>query len=311
MKNIVRHPLFLPLLFVLLFILGSLTTFYGFHILIPVITFYGRGLLNFLPTILTMAVPLFSIIVLWIYIHNKNIKSKWKTIYIYGLILTGVMFAAIIFQIIIITFIYGWNGLSTSVTPLFPFDVLVFQILFLILGIICLVYSYKNRNMFLVETTFPKLKKGKAVAFSFMVAFSEYFFGILALIPDVYFDGYFDPNWWMIIPTLMLNLLPLAMMILYSLYKHHFKSDKFYFVSLLSLAVVVFVIGALLLIANIVNSKYIYQSMQPFYQLGLTLNIPFAVILLPIGTIILLIVATIRFLKNNKTYEKETNKQKE
>ena len=218
------------------------------------------------------------------------------------------MFIALIFQILIITFIYGWNGLSTTLTPLFPFDVLVFQILFIILGVTCLVYSFKNRNMILVEATLPKLKKGKVVAFSFMVAFSEYFFGILSIIPDVYFDGYLDPNWWMIIPTLMLNLLPLAMLILYFLYQHHFKSDKFYFASLLSLGVVVLVICVLLLIANIVNSKYIYESMQPFYQLGLTFNIPCAVILLPIGTIIILIVATIRFLKNNKTYEKETNK---
>lgn len=305
MKKIFSSPLFIPILFIFLFLFGSLTSFYGLFLFIPVITHYFRGLLNLLPTILTYAIPLFLIIILWIFIHNKNVKSRWKTIYICGLILTGVMFICLISHLLIMGFIYDFK-ISTSISPLFPYDVLVFQIIYFAIGIICLIHSYKTRDLLFVAPTFEPLKKRKVVAFSFMVALCEYFLGILVIIPDVYFDGYIDSNWWMIIPTLLLNLLPVSMLIIYFLYKHIFNTRKFFLVSLISLICVTLVLVFLLLVSYIVNPKYIYESMQPFYQLGLTINIPFTIFLIPIGTIILLIVATRNFLKNNNTYEKET-----
>lgn len=308
MKNLAKLPHFKQILFVIILFISCIATFHGFALFLPICTTYMTRGFEILPSMISIiAGPLFTLIMYWIYINAKNQQRKWKTLNIYGIVMTALMLVCAIAHIITMSTHFGF-GLFGNVSYLFPYDVLVMQILFMALGILSIVYSIKTREYRnVVPTVAETISKGKIAAFSTVVAFATHFAGAAIAFPYVLIDGYFDPNWWAMIPMLLMFYIPIAMVLTY-LYYLDTKDDKVYYRGLLIIGGAFAILLIWVLIAFAVNPRFIYESMCPFFLFGFSLKIPLGFYILLGLSLVLLLIAGVKFIikyTSKKKYEQE------
>ena len=299
MSKITNLKYFKEVLLAFLFIIGSFFTYQGVFLALPFVTNYGRGLFTYLPTFLLMGVPLFSFIIFYLFYHVYNYQTKWRLIHIYAVSLIIIMVYSIIDQILVNSLLIGWDKVFGVITPLFPFDVLVGQVISLFIGIIALIWCFKHKSYKLIEKTSDiVVKKRHYVAFIFMAAFSMYFLGDLMTIVT-YFNEPIDSNWWGMIPFLLeMLLLPLALL-LYVIYEHKDEKDKskFQLKGIVILGSITLFIGLYMLIVSFINPYIVQDSLGGFYCIGYAIKIPFGIFIILFGTILVLTLSIINLVK--------------
>lgn len=284
----------------ILFFVASLSIAYGWFLFVPIVTHYGRMLATYFPTFLTFGVPLFSFYMLWMYWHTNNLANKLRVLKVYSLSLIVLMGLCIPFHLLSINVSFGWNGIYGVLTPLFPYDLLALMVLYLSLGIIILIYVIKHKNYALVPLTIKNpLCKRAFVAMGFSSAFVAYFFGVFFEI--FFIMDYIDPNWYGMIPAIVLNLLPIASFVMFATYRHQVDEDKkrkIYLFSLASLSLSTLLLLLWVLIAVLINPYLFPQSLSNFYMLGYAAK-------MPIGFFIIIILLFVEYLISFIRYRKK------
>lgn len=299
MSKITNLKYFKEVLLTILFIVGSFFTYQGVFLAFPFITNHGKGLFTYLPTFLLMGVPLFSFIIFYLYYHVYNYQTKWKLIHIYAVSLLIVMGYSLIDQILVNSLLIGWDKIFGVITPLFPFDVLVGQVISLIIGIVAIVWCYQHKSYKLITKTSDIIvRKRHYAAFIFMSAFAMYFLGDLMTVVT-YFNEPIDSNWWGMIPFLLeMLLLPLALF-LYVLYEHKDEKDKikFQLKGIIILGSSTLIIGLYMLIVSLINPYIVQDSLGGFYCIGYAIKTPFGIFIIIVGDLLVLTLSIINLVK--------------
>lgn len=307
MKRLLNAKYFKDTFLAIIFFISSICTYYGIFSSIPFVTSYGRGLLNYFPSLLVFMVPLFSFIIFYLYYHFDNYQTKWKMIKIYGLVLTIAMSLMIVLQIITISLLLKWK-LMRSVTPLFPFDILTLSILFLIVGIISLIWCKCHHDYSLVAATATKkYKKRYYVALIFMIIFSTYFLGDFISMYNL-FGSRIDENAWGFAPFLLEMLLLSLALFMYEIYSRQTEEldkKRWYFKGILITSISSILIFIWIIIVLIINPFIVHDSLSLFYPIGYAVKIPFGIILIAIGMVIILISSTCKYIKRYHTKKKD------
>lgn len=312
MKKLLENRYFKMAALGILFLLSSFFTYYGFYLVVPMITSYGRFTLNYLPVVFTFWTFLFSFMMLWLFIHNKNKNNQIIIAKIYGLVVTIIESISLIIHIIMISVQYGWNKVSHVVSPLFPYDVLLLMILFLSIGVFVLVLAFKKQKEIDVkDNNSPQImKKRTYVGFLVLTPFTNYYLGLLLSSFNV-MDS-FDQNIYGMIPIIISFVIPYLSIALFFLYQHFFKKYKFQIIALFSLLGFTVIIYTYILIALLINPSLIIESMTNFFVLGYAIKIPLGLYINIVITFTIEIVAAIKFIKKTRKllYEQKQNENK-
>lgn len=300
MKKILAHPLFRPIAFGVLFVIACVMTRMGFVLMVPIITNSGRYLINALPALLGCWLPLVSLIFLWMKWNSKDIARQWNFCFIYGLLITGVSALLLADQIILSAAEYNWTLHATEISPLFPFDVIALDAIFLGIGIFTLVRCALTKSNRLVERTNEEIKTRTAVAVWFFLPFTCYFAGAtfsFATGLDTY-----DPNWPFMIPAFLSFFLMAEAMVLFILYKQGSEENKQkrHFLGIVIMLATIAVLGIWLGVGILVNPYLFPESLSQYYTLGYAIKIPFGVFFSFIGAIAPTIVSIVRYCKRYK-----------
>lgn len=298
MKNFAKLPYFKQILFAVILFITCISTFHGFLLLMPSCSTYFTRELEILPSLITVVGgPLFTLIMYWIYINAKNQSLKWKTLFVYGIVIAIASVLCLVLHIVFMITKYGFD-LYGNVSWLFPYDIIALQLIFIALGILSIIRSIKTKEYKNIPSTVQEvITKGKIAKFSVAICFATWFAGASLAFPYVLIDGYMDPNWWMMIPVFLLFYVPLLEVLAYLHYQDQKENkNKVYYKHLLTLCSLFAVLVIWILIAFIINPRFIYESMAPYFLFGFSLKIPAGFYICLVGSLVLLLIAGIKFI---------------
>jgi len=296
-RFLLEHPKTKWILIGLVYLLVAFLTAYGFYLITPIITSYGRDVLTFLPLILTFYVPLFLFISGTFYFSAKNIKSKQVAILVVGVSLSATMLFAFIYQTILIANTFGWK-LYHNATYLFPFDTWIFSFLYLCLGILLLIKAIKDRTLFKVTKTIQGIfsKRIYYVLLTIYFVFSTYLLGAFMFVFSL--CDHFDSNWLGIIPFTLLLLLP-SICLLYFLILKFSKKERSIKRELIAASIIAFLLIVLISWFYIVFSfvpTLIGDTLFALMPLGSAISKPVSLYMSILLTAIFVIILFIRCL---------------
>lgn len=290
-----------------LFFVASLFVAYGWFLFVPIVTHYGRMLLTYFPTLFAFGVPIFSFFMLWMYWHSVNVANRYRIVKIYSITLVVLMGICIPFHVLAIGLSFGWNGIYGTITPLFPYDLLTLMIIFLAIGIYLLMWVFRNEELKKVPITVKnQLRRRAFVAMAFVSAFTAHFLGLF--FQAFFIIDSFDPNWYGMIPAILLNLVPFMSLLMFVYYRHQ-KDEKakrkIFGLSLISLLSATFALLLWELIAVLINPYLFTQSLSNFYLLGYAIKIPLGYFLIIIMLFVEYLVIIIRYCKLRRMVKHE------
>ncbi len=284
-----------------LFVLASISAFYGTRLSLPIVTYYGRGTINTLPATLTFALPLFSFIVLWRYANTDTIASRWKTNLIYAITMIVVSLFNLLLILINLYLFFGWNFIVGTMTPAYPLDLFILNLVFLSIGGASLFFALANKNRRLDKNTEGRKKTLERyhVLSAFFICFAAYFFGEAIFGINNLIDNYIDPNLIFTIPVYLAFLLLTVQGVIFAIYTNSPEDKKIKrgLIGLLVLLGLTFIIFGWVGIGLLVNPYYFSESMQWEFAIGYTIKVPFGLIIIGLWVIIPSIVALIRMIK--------------
>lgn len=284
-----------------LFVLASISAFYGTRLSLPIVTYYGRGTINTLPATLTFALPLFSFIVLWRYANTDTIATRWKTNLIYAITMIVIPLFNLLLILINLYLFFGWNFVVGTMTPAYPLDLFILNLVFLSIGGASLFFALANKNRRLDKNTEGRKKTLERyhVLSSFFICFAAYFLGEAIFGINNLIDNYVDPNIVFTIPVYLAFLLLTVQGVIFAIYTNSpdDKKIKRGLIGLLVLLGLTFVIFGWVGIGLLVNPYYFSESMQWEFAIGYTIKVPFGLIIIGLWVIIPSIVALIRMIK--------------
>ncbi|MEA5061454.1 MAG: hypothetical protein VB015_03495 [Erysipelotrichaceae bacterium] len=285
----------------ILFVLSSISAFYGTRLSLPIVTYYGRGTLNTLPATLTFALPLFSFIVLWRYANTDTIATRWKTNLIYAITMIVIPLFNLLLILINLYLFFGWNFVVGTMTPAYPLDLFILNLVFLSIGGASLFFALANKNRRLDKNTEGRKRTLERyhVLSAFFICFAAYFFGEAIFGINNLIDNYIDPNIVFTIPVYLAFLLLTVQGVIFAIYTNSPEDKKIKrgLIGLLVLLGLTFVIFGWVGIGLLVNPYYFSESMQWEFAIGYTIKVPFGLIIIGLWVIIPSIVALIRMIK--------------
>lgn len=296
MKNIIKHPTFKLILFVLAYVLAGYFTYHAFFNVVPIIPNEGRGLLTQLPLILVHLIPIFAVSMVYLSAETYNVSVKWKIRFIAAISVTVTSAISLILQILFICLNKFTLGIQNAI---YPFDTVIFGSIFLLAGIATLVYCLLNKELKSVPNTSSYHVNTRAkVATIAMICFSNFFLGDFYSV--VYHFEYLGKNSLGMIPFVLTLLMPTLVLVLQLIYKVN-KNNP-----LTNLLIGGGVFGVLIIldvVALCINPLILSESLTPFFPLGYLFKTPFGLFLL-IGVFLIVyvfsLVKTILKYKNNK-----------
>lgn len=292
----------------LLFFIASLSTYYGWELFIPIVPHYGRLFDIYFPTLFTFGIPLLSFFMLWMYWHVPNVRTKWKIQLTYSLIVMILMAICIVFHLITIHNHFSWTSIYGVISLLFPFDVLAMMVIYLGIGIYVYIKAMLNKAIGKVEKTVPEVMRKRAyVGAGFIFAFTAYYTGLFFQFFSI-LDS-FDENWYGIVPTLIIFLLPLTSLILYVIYKHKItiNKQKVFIYSMLALLLACFLLFGWLMLAIYHNPYLFSESLSNFFMLGYAAKLPIGLMVLIILLFVELLIAIRRYARRYITLKDEVD----
>lgn len=298
-------------LFTLLFLVASITTFYGTRLTLPIVTYYGRGTLTALPATFTFAIPLFTLIVLWQYSQTDTIGKRWQLVLIYSIVTLVIATFNLVDLMFVAGLLYNWNFLVGVMTPAYPLDLILLNLIILAVGFAALFFTITNKKSkgSLETEGRVKISKGKHVLAGFFLAFATYFFGeaLFGLI-DV-FEGFLDPNIGLVIPAYLAFVMLAAEALVYVIYLYSPKELKVKrgligVISLLSISVLLII---WIVVGLSINPYYFSESLQQEFAIGYSIKMPVGLFVIALWVLIPSIIALVKFIKQlKKTKEQPT-----
>lgn len=293
-----NSPLFNRIALLILFILSCFTTYYSISCLVIIITHYGRLniIIKALPIAIGLFIPMITFIFHWFRMHTVNIASKYRLTRSYAILIFVMATSSLVLQIISNSTIIGWD-LYPTISPLFPYNLIVLDVVFIVLSINQFIYLIKNKELRKVPTTFPGVNKALLGVFSLFVGYACYFAGnVFTNCINMIGDGFFDTNFFLMIPVCIILILPCLVIMLNVVYIRmgHLeivKTKGLYVLGITYLASIIW-----LIISYIINPRFIPQSMTPFFQLGTAAKIPLGLIVTAVILFIILAFAFINLL---------------
>jgi len=295
--------------FTLLFLVASIATFYGTRLTLPIITHYGRGTLTALPATFTFAIPLFTLIVLWQYSQTDTIGKRWRLNLIYSIVTITVATFNLIDLMLVLGLLYDWNLIVGVMTPIYPLDLILFNLIILAVGFASLFFTIANKKFkgSLETEGRVNISRGKHVLAGFFIAFATYFFGeALFGVIDI-FEGFVDPNIVLVIPVYLAFLMLAVEAVVYVVYLYSPKESKLKrgligVITLLSISVLLFV---WIVIGLTFNPYYFSESLQQEFAIGYSLKMPIGLFIIAAWVVIPSIVALIKFILRLNKSKKE------
>lgn len=289
------------------YIFVSLLTFYAVRLALPIVTYYGRTSLYLLPAVFTYLMPLVVFYIILMSMYAKSIKGRLRFVKTLGFILLAISLFNLITISLCIGLLFDGKVIVNYVTPIFPLDVLIINILYLFASICCLLYQRIDRKYVLsVGVSTHALPTFKMVFCGIFLAFSTYFFGEFIFGFIFLQEGYVDPNWPLMIPHYLSFILPSVIFAFYIVYM--FIADpnlklKFGYISLLinyGLTLIVFI---WLFLGMILQPYLIAQSLQWEYEIGLAIKLPMGMFFTILACAVPLIVASVRMTKRSNIFK--------
>lgn len=277
------------------YLLGSICLYFAIYLAFPFISFGGRGMLTFLPTVLIYFFPLVLSLTFFIYFNMKNVKNKWQTLYYASIIFGSISIVLTIWHILVTSTTIGW-GLYGNVTYLFPYDTLLLGLLSCACWVYIFIHSLKTKEYNLVPLTIKekdeKLNKGPMVAY---LSFAAYFLGGFFFFFSLIGDGVLDSDFLFIVIVMLSYLLPLCGAILYALNRYFDLFNKkmlaiIYFASALLIAL-------LIVISVFINPYWIPHSISGLFPLGYAIKMPIGLFILALLLVVSGVTTLIRLLK--------------
>lgn len=305
-------------LLAILFLVASFATFYGTRLTLPIVTHYGRGALTTLPATFTFGFPLFSLIVYWQYSQTDTIGKRWKLGLVYSIVALVIATFNIIDLLFVLGLLYNWNFIVGIMTPIYPLDLILFNLIILALGCAGIFFTITNKKAKGSQETEGRVKilTRYHVLAAFFISFAAYFFGeaLFGLI-DVY-EGFIDPNIGLVIPVYLAFVLMAAEAVIYVVYVYSPEEVKVKR-GLIGVSVLIGITIALfawILIGLAVNPYYFSESLQQEFAVGYSLKMPIGLFIIGLWVLIPLIIALVklskRFVKSEKNIkELEQNEQ--
>lgn len=299
MKKLFENPIIKYVAFGVLYLIAALFVAFSVNIFAAIVANEFRYLLNYFPTIVALWMPLASACFLWMYWNSNNVASKWKIARMYGLVITAASFICLVAHILMISTEFGWR-LYNNMSWLYPFDILALLVIFLGIGIYALISSFKNKAFRDVEMTQPVTKRRVYVAMWFAICMSAYYVG--AGLKAFALMDHFDPNWWMMIPVILVNFLLAFSVGLYVWYKQGDEEDrkKRHFKAIVIILSTSAVLAIWILIGMLVNPYFFPQSLNSHYPLGYLIKMPIGLFIEIAGLIALYTVSIVKYAKGKK-----------
>ncbi len=298
-----------------LFVISSFSLYNAFNAFSTGVINYFSNTIYIIPPILDGLV-LSLLFIAFLFVVRLNDPSKlFKGFIITFIVMISILSLALIINILLTTIDYGWKDMNQSSFHQGLYMDMITEVLMIGLFIYPLVISikkYKKADYYKPVDTDEKpikIKFGNVLYVTFMTLLVQTLTGIFIVPLHIFFEGYFDPNWYGIIPVIIMGLSPLACYILYFIYKARKNDKKFYLISLLMVTITLFVSCAWTFVVYIIHPRFIYESMQPFFPIGMAINIPLAPVASILFTIMCLLVASIKYLRHY--HEKKNSQQKE
>ena len=277
------------LLLIILYIVGSVGLFYAVHLYFNFVSFSGKGLLTFFPTIICFILPLLSFFFAWLNTHHRNIQSKWRIKYYYSIIVLLLSVVSLATHIFDLIFTFKWNFYK-GVLPLFPFDVLGMFSFFFILSLVLFINALRHRSQSIEEKTRGDfLKVSTAIIFFVFVGVASYFYGGSICL---FFLIKFPPNYNVIfIIGVFFALIALTVeVLLYALYIHQPNGLKRQYQKLgLIIGFIYYVVVLIwIIVGTVVSPSFITDYLSNIFPL-----IKITVNNLPIGLIVIAVFASL------------------
>ena len=302
MKTFLRSALFKQIaLFALLFT-SCLSTFYAVYLMFPFISFEGRGVLTFLPTVLIYFYPIFSFAFLYAYVHRRNTASKWRVAYYYSITAGIINLLCLIWHIISICLTLGWK-LYGGISVLYPFDVLAFLLIAFGISLFIFIRCLIHREDAKAEITNPEvISKGMPWKVAFFVGAAAYFEGAALNSLMVIGDGYFDTNLIFMIPVLIAFMMPMISFMLFMVFNHlpEGSKKKMFLISLIILGSLFIVLLGWILAGYMVSPYFVPHSMSGLFPFGYAIKLPLGLLIIGLMELIVIIVALVKFIKKYK-----------
>ena len=297
------------LLFIVL-LLSCYSTFYATYLMFPFVTFEGRGILTFLPTVLLYYYPIYTFVFLFAYVHRKNKASKWVALFYYSVSAGIINLLLFIWHIISISLTLGWK-IYHGITPLYPFDTLAFLFIAFIICLVVFIHCIKNRSDRLIESDQEEILTNKQiVGYSWYIGTSAYFVGGAFSLFHLIGDGCFDPDFIFIIPVFLLFLTPMMCFVFFTFYKHakEEKKKKIHLIGNIICLSVYVALSIWIVLGYIVSPYYVPHSISGLFPFGYAAKTPAGFFVIALLVIIPLVVS---FVKYAKRYCKKNEQKQE
>jgi len=292
--------------YIILFILSSISTYYGIRVLFPVIQNIFRGTLILLPAFMIYSIPLFLLILFYIYSHTGSVSSRWRMLHLAGVILT--LFGLLTFFLINILVPIYFDGkyIFGGASPIYPLDIFIFSIISMIFGLSLLIMAFFNREeRRSQDILFRSSKIRNKVKMSFYLPFASYFFGLFIFGLHYFFEPMvYDSNWVFILFTYLAFPLPTLLLVFNRIYE--LKEDKSISVRLNYLSIIFAIslgVGLLIIISFLINPLYVAQSMAGEFFIDLIFKWPVGLLIIALLVLIpglFAIFKTYKDIKKNK-----------
>lgn len=262
-----------------------------------------KSLKMYLPLFLTYLVPVVSLITAGLNdkIHGTKLK---KTLFVFGIILTAFSSFTLIYTIFDIIFFLDGKIIYKSITSLFPLDMIVYNILYLVIGIMLIVSSKRAIEEHDIADV-PHHKIIFKIFGSFFVVLTTYFAGLLLFAPIM--ADYSFKHIGGMIPIFLLMIVPVAELIVYWFIYPLIKMEnkkRFVFHHSMYFISITLVLTIWVLLYELFNNSFIVEGNQAFFPITFAMSFPLGPVVIFLLCIIPPIVSLIiLFFKNKKPKE--------
>lgn len=288
-------------LWVILYIFASFGTCHAMFTLYTAIAHIGRLLEVVLPISTICFVPLFLFIMLRRYKNAVGHRMKWKI----GLGTVITLFIVSLYSLIsTIVIASNTTGLDNIVTPFFPLDIIVIDVLILLTSLAGVYFLVKYRSWLKEKKQMQQIKEYINVLVGLYLFVSTFGFGAVLKCYEVCVGSDMDNNLVWVIANYLIISLPTIGLIFRLIQKYILKPTNkragwIALISVFSFFVLTTYIWAFVGLA--INPYYYPQSTQSIFIGGyLFFNMPVEIFVILITCVTAITIESVIFIKNGK-----------
>lgn len=297
MKTIFENKVFKYFAYIILYLISSFLVFQGISYIPNSIMNYEVALLPAVPVAISFVLPLFGLIIMFVFWNCTNVHSKWTTLLVFVIIdsvLIVSCFALFVYLLV------NNDGNFVKFTPFSPYDSIALVLIFAFLDVSALIYVISNRSYRKVpKTAEPILKKSRFFAMIIGFVLGTYFMGGF-LSSLTYIGMPYDSN----LPLAIFVILPFAFITLevgaFGLYYgvRDFRRFKYFRTILFVLWILILVLDTAQVAVIMINPQIFIESMQGFFPFSMGLQFPVGILFTSIFPLIPMVFASIVFEKS-------------